>query len=482
MKWLLIHYFLDRWRKILDSRDLAKNIFKIFLSVLFIFYVVMISLFAGYALKKIGDKGDIDPLQLFTRFTFYYFLIDVLLRLLFQSVPSFNINYYRTLPIKRKSLIHYPLIRMAFSFFNIIPIILFLSVFIQLVLPNQSVAYSFTWIIFFIGLIYSNNYLGVNIKFLFQKRSLLTLFLLVAFGVMLYLELEGFIDISLRYEQLLTQIFPYPFMVFIPILICGFFYLTALRTIDKEFYNDQIAEYKSVSFGRFTKSPVVNLLLLELLLIFRNKRSRVTFFMSIFLIIYAAFFFVRLDVSRNELILIGFSSMAMSIFALQHGQFLFAWESSFFDRLMTCNLTSSTLIQSKYLLLASFFLLGFLLILPYSFFDQRYFLFHLGCWLFHLGIITPILIFSGFFNTSRMELSKGVFMNFEGVGFNQFLLVIPMALLPVGTYYLGNLIQLGIGLMIIIGLFGMLLSPWVLKALISLFSKRKLLMTESYRE
>ena len=478
--WLLKHYFLDRKRKILDSKDLAGNIIKIFLSILFTTYLVLISLYAGYTLKIIAEHTEADPYQLFMRATFYYFLFDILVRFQFQGISLLNIDYYRTLPVKRATLIHYPLLRSVLSLFNIIPLILFISVFVQVVLPNKSLQHAITWMVFFVCLILTNNFLGIIVKYLFQKRVILTITLLLGFVTLLYLELGGTIDISTRYEEFIDQLFPNPLTIVLSLTLSISLYVVAFKNIQNQFYNERSEEFGSWSFGRFTHSPTINLVLLELRLIFRNKRPKVTFFFSVFLLIYAAFYFVRLDMYEQGWTLIFFMSLAMGAFALQHGQFLFAWESSYFDRLMTNNLTRTHIIRAKYLLLTVFFVMGFLLILPYNFFNGGYFKFQAACLCYHLGITSHFTIISGYFNTAKIELSKGVFMNYEGVRFNQFLLIIPITLFPMGIFILGDMYDRGIIILMATGLLGLVLTPIIIKASLAIFNRRKIILTESY--
>ncbi|MEQ8337409.1 MAG: DUF5687 family protein, partial [Cyclobacteriaceae bacterium] len=138
------------------------------------------------------------------------------------------------------------------------------------------------------------------------------------------------------------------------------------------------------------------------------------------------------------------------------------------------------IIRAKYLLLTAFFVMGFLLILPYNFFNGVYFKFQAACLCYHLGITSHFTIVSGYFNTAKIELSKGVFMNYEGVRFNQFLLIIPITLFPMGIFILGDMYDRGIIVLMATGLLGLALSPILIKASVAIFNRRKMILTESY--
>ena len=57
-----------------------------------------------------------------------------------------------------------------------------------------------------------------------------------------------------------------------------------------------------------------------------------------------------------------------------------------------------------------------------------------ACALFNLGVNSFVLMFSATYNVKRIELTKGAFFNYEGVGANQFVMLLPLLLIPIFIY------------------------------------------------
>src|ERR1039457_1311700 len=66
-----------------------------------------------------------DPLYFLNGFLLYFFIFDLFLRFLFQRIPSQIIEPYRHLSIKRTVLVHILLVKSFFSFFNVLPLFIF---------------------------------------------------------------------------------------------------------------------------------------------------------------------------------------------------------------------------------------------------------------------------------------------------------------------------------------------------------------------
>lgn len=86
--------------------------------------IVVISLFADKLLLEVYNSTNV--VELFTGLLFYYFSFDIILRFLFQQLPTISIQPYLTLAIKKSQLLHYPILKSLTSFVNVIAVLLFL--------------------------------------------------------------------------------------------------------------------------------------------------------------------------------------------------------------------------------------------------------------------------------------------------------------------------------------------------------------------
>jgi len=89
------------------------------------------------------------------------------------------------------------------------------------------------------------------------------------------------------------------------------------------------------------------------------------------------------------------------------------------------------------------------------------------------------------FNTSRIDLGKSQFMNYQGTGITQFLVIIPVMGIPILVYmvfnYLGfpqyNFYALGI-----IGATGIAFNKYLIQLVANQFVKRKYKMAVGFRQ
>ena len=89
------------------------------------------------------------------------------------------------------------------------------------------------------------------------------------------------------------------------------------------------------------------------------------------------------------------------------------------------------------------------------------------------------------FNTSYIDLGKSQFMNYQGTGITQFLVILPIIGFPILIYYLH--IILGIlpfyfYTIAVTGLIGIALNKYFLELIVSRFKYRKYKMAVGFRQ
>lgn len=122
-------------------------------------------------------------------------------------------------------------------------------------------------------------------------------------------------------------------------------------------------------------------------------------------------------------------------FALNYGQFIPAWESSYYKMLMTQNLSYRKYIESKWYLMVTITAILFVLATPYLYFGLEIYLMIAAGALFNIGFNTLVLLYAGSFNRKQIDLNKSGFGNTQGTSATQFLIVIPIMGFPVALFY-----------------------------------------------
>jgi len=170
---------------------------------------------------------------------------------------------------------------------------------------------------------------------------------------------------------------------------------------------------------------------------------------------------------------------------MTYGNYLISWESIYFDALLTKSFDFQKYFQAKYTLLATATVISYLITIPYLFFDIKLLYINTACFLFNLGFNLYIVLYFAMNNKKYIDLSKGSAFNYQGVGASNFIVMLPMMLLPIILYSVFGLMGMPeIGWMIIggIGLLGITLYKPLQKVIINRFYIKKYEMAEGFRQ
>ena len=206
-----------------------------------ILYFSLILIGAAFGLFFIAkEEMNVDPLKLFCQFFLYYWAADLVIRYIFQQMPTQNIKPFLTQNITKHKLVSYTIIKTVSHFFNW-AILLFLIPFCILLLVD---GYSPIGIIsFFLGIfavILFNNFLNI----LLNGKTVIVVIvglIVASLGALEYFEI---IKLSTYSEQIFYSFFSVIGIFLVPIvLLAGVMYL-AYKDISNNFYLDQGLELK----------------------------------------------------------------------------------------------------------------------------------------------------------------------------------------------------------------------------------------------
>ena len=172
-------------------------------------------------------------------------------------------------------------------------------------------------------------------------------------------------------------------------------------------------------------------------------------------------------------------------FLISYGQYLMAWESSHFDFILSSNIGISDYFKAKYFLLIIPTLILYFFTIPYMYFGMKIFWANFATLFYNLGVNAPLLLYMASFNKKRMDLSKGQMMNYQGLGINNFIMVIPLMALPVFIYWISSLFFGHTTAVLIIGSFGLLgliFNQSLIRMAVNNFQKKRYQIAEGYRQ
>ncbi len=485
--WALFqHQLKEKVRSTIWQKNLILNIVLGLLGLYLLANIIVIGFFSDKIIISITKEND--AVSQFTGYLFFYFSFDLILRFLLQPLTVLSINHYLTLPIKKSRLIHYIILKSSTNFFNVVAFLFFTTFSLKNIFAVESIQFGLAWIISVFSLVATNNFLNYLLKKYFNKKPLLILLLVLVLVLIIYLNFKGTLAITTYFSTALLYIANHPIWVILPILIAVLSYFVVFKTLQHHAYiEDKRSDVASngSSFSFFDQyGEIGRLISMELKMIFRNKRPKSLIYISCFFLLYGFMFYRPGGLPDNIAMQFLPGFLLSSVFALNYGQFLFSWESSFFDFILTNRISAFNYIRSKHLFLTITCIASFIITLPYAFFNIEIAFVNTAFLLYNIGVSVIFLMYFSTFNSSYIDLGKSQFMNYQGVSGTHFLLIIPIMGIPGLIYfafYLFNITSYYFYAIALIGILGIIFNNYILELITKKFCNRKYKMAAGFR-
>lgn len=472
-------------------KNLVLNLVIAFFLFLFGVYLLALGLLMDKILKEIAP--DRNPFDLFNGILVYYFMADLLIRFMMQSLPRLTIESYLHLPIRKYKVIGYMLGRTITDVFNLIPLLVFIPVTFTIVYPQGGSVQALSWIIALCMLIIANNFLATYLKRQLGSKpwivaamglALILLFILDKFEI---IALSGISSTCFRY------IFFHPASLSIPFIWMIAVFILQYRFLHSHLYPDEIQVRKAFEVGqneersKYLKSLGLTgtILSLELKLYWRNKRTRTMIYMLPIFLLYGFMFYPQTDYMKETGFLMFIGIFMTGGMMINYANYAFGYESSYFDALLTKKLDFAQYIRVKFFISVLICLVCFIVTIPYVFFGYRILLINAAMFFYNIGVLSYILLFFATFNKNRIDLSRGGAFNYQGIGAMNWLAVLPAFLLPIIIRIPFSILghpDYGIAITGLLGIIGLFFSKSLINLIFKRFRQRKYIMAVSFRE
>jgi len=487
---MFIKLFINEWKQKLRSPYLSSSLVQKILIGLFAVYFLLNFLVLGIYMDEILEKifPSANPIVKLNGFILYYFIYDLVMRFFAQQFPVLTIQPYLTLPVKKNSLIHFLLLKSVPTFFNLLGLILFLPFFFKVILANYTLAASISWLLTMLSVILLANFISFYLKKAFDIQPLFIFSIIALLSGLFYLDNLGYIGLSGMSEAGMNFLCSQVYWALIPVALLVGVYFFIYRFFKRNIYLDSFAKSEAQTlvssselnlFNRFGK--IGELMNLEMKMIWRNGRSRTFLYLSIFFLLFP---FLMIGAGHGISYKIMFGILLTGMFAFNHAQLLLSWHSSHFDYILTRNLTAKDLFKSKFYLLALSVFISYLLMLPFSFFLEHWFLISSMSMLFNIGVGIFLYMYLANYNSMKIDSSKGNVFNFEGFGASHYLIMLPLILIPILIAYPFELLGYpGIGMATfgLLGILGFVFQERIIAWITTHFEKRKHIISTAFR-
>lgn len=478
------------WKAFTRSASFAKNlalkILMIFGAIYFCVVFASLGVLAYYGLVKHFP----DPMIVISKYLIYYFIVDLIFRLLLQKIPVMNIRPLLTLPIKANTIVNFSLGKTYLSFFNIIHAFLFVPFTVVLLINGYDPLSVILWHISIIALIYINNFLNILLS---NKDRLFIVFIAIVV-ISAGLEYYGLFDLSSFTAPFYLALYQTKWMFLIPIVVLFALYKFTFNFFKSNLYLDtglsskhDIAKTENFSWldqfgtlGSFIKN--------DIRLIKRNKRSKTTIFMSVLFLFYGLLFFSGGIESYDNPSMHMFASVFVSGgFLITFGQFVPSWDSAYYPLMMTQNIPYRNYLNAKWSLMVLATLVTIVLASFYLYFGLHIYLMIIVGGIYNIGINSLLVLLGGAFTKTPIDLSssKGAFGDKKAYNVKTLLISIPQLGLPILIYFLGSLFfdkNIALALIALTGIAGLAFKNLAFNAIEKIYKSEKYSTLHAYKQ
>ncbi|WP_308991799.1 DUF5687 family protein [Mariniflexile litorale] len=490
----MIRNFLSlEWKSFFRSASFGKGLaIKILMGFLALYFLLMflgmgVVLYPG--LKKMFP--DKDPLTIVNSFLFYWIIGDLVFRFFFQKLPVIVVKPLLILPVKRKNIVNYVLGKSVTSFFNFLPLFAIIPFGATLIVKGYPVVSVLTWILTLILVTLIINFLNFIIESFSTEIELSFLPIIGVAGGLFALNYFNVISFSQIFANGFNAIYNTPVFIIIPVLILVGFYVINFRLLRKKLFLDSGLKEKvkeiQVSNLDWTKNfgAIAPFMQLDLKLIWRNKRTKSSVWMVLIGLLYGLFFYPQPTYQGMPWFFAFIGIFSTGIFLINFGQFIPAWDSGYYKLLMSQNIKYEQYLQSKFTLMALSVVILFVLGIPYVFFGWKILLTHFVAAIYNVGVNTHVILYGGSFNRKKIDLSQKAAFNYQGTGAVQWLIGIPLLLIPMGIFALFYfLIGFEIACLVlgILGVLGIVFHQKLMKGITAKYLQSKYKMIEAFNQ
>ena len=141
--------------------------------------------------------------------------------------------------------------------------------------------------------------------------------------------------------------------------------------------------------------------------------------------------------------------------------------------------------RSKFVLMAMSVVIMFVLGIPYVYFGWKVLITHFAAAIYNIGINTHVIMWGGSYNRKKIDLDKKAAFNYQGTGAVQWLIGIPLMIVPMALFGLVNWLigfEAAIALLMILGILGILFHKKLMKLITKRYLNSKYKMIDAFSQ
>jgi hypothetical protein len=239
-----------------------------------------------------------SPLDVVCSLLLPYALVDLLLRLHFQRLPSQKVEPYLHLNVPRNTLVHVLLVRSLFTLFNLFPFLVIVPFAVATLAPILGAGRIVAWCAGILLLLITDSYLNLLLQKLLLVRPSISWMVTVAIGALGLLVMAGLIPLDGPSRWFFGSLVTHPEHLILLLLLPAGLYELNLLLFRESLYPEMFRRKRPMrgESGRFYgwlegKGTVGRLAALEIRLFLRNRRPRASLIYGVITTILMTAFF-----------------------------------------------------------------------------------------------------------------------------------------------------------------------------------------------
>ncbi|WP_415324472.1 DUF5687 family protein [Chryseobacterium sp. MMS23-Vi53] len=442
---------------------------------------------AFLAFFYINEEIHQNPIKVVSKFLIAAWAVDLIVKYIWQEMPTQNIKPFLTLNISKKTLVNYMLGKTFLSAFSWLNSLFFITFSCIAIFKGYDVLGVLTWLIGVSLLFYLNNFINI----LFNDKETIAVVvacIFAAIGGLTYYHIVPVLEYS---EKFFFNFYERPYFAVISIMLFIGLWKICFNHIYRVFYLDQGLEAKK-TIGKTENIAFLNkygavgsFINNDIKMLRRNKVTKGILLGSFMFLFYGLLMFTSPIYKTPTM------TMFMGLFVTGGFQFLFgqrvpAFDSSYYPLMMTLNVPYKEYLKAKWWLMNIVTAASMILAACYAYFGWEMYVTFLAAGIYNIGVNSQFTLWSGAFNKMQIDLNSKEKRFGQKNSFNMksLLLLIPKMFLPMAVfglmqYFFG--ITAGVVSVGIMGLIGFLFREKIFDIIVKLYKIEKYSTLEAFK-
>jgi hypothetical protein len=456
-----------------------------------LYFIGIFTFLGNISFEILDEEVGVEPLTFVNQYMIYGTSFWVVWRYFIQKMPVLNIKALLILPIKGNSIVHYALGRTVFSFFNISNAFFFIPFSIALVDNGYPFSQVLSWHLAIVAIVFCTNYLNI----LINDRN--DVFYGVALILVLFAVFQRYniFDITTYTGPIFDSFYDDPIYALIPWLMLLLLYRSTFTHFKLRMYLDaglqvvkkDAQEIRLGWLNRFGRTAIF--VKNDIKLILRNKRSKMTLWISLYFFFCGLIFFTDSSggLYDDPVWKIFAGIFVTGGFLFTFGQYVPSWDSAYYPLMMSQNIVYREYLNAKWSMITIATLFSTLMGTFYLLFGWDVYAAILTGAIYNIGINGYLVLLSGAYIKTPIDLTstKKPFGDKQAFNAKTLLLTLPKIFLPMILYFLGSLFGgewVGYMTVAFTGILGYFLKNKVFDLIETLYKTEKYKTLKAYKQ